>query len=307
MTLIACRAVTRTFGVGRRRRTALDQCNLSAGPGEIVGVVGPNGAGKTTLLRLLAGELMASSGEVLVGSHRAGTRAARRTVGYAPDPPVAPQELTGGEWLTYLAGQRSPSPQERLRRVGWAVELGELGSFLGRRIATYSRGMAQRLALAAAAVLQAGVLVLDEVLAGVDPLVQRHLRAHIARLARGGVCVVIASHDLAALERLATRVLVLWEGRGVADVYTAELMRERVAELALGGSALGRAQRLLARYPAGVRTGQGVAIPLIGGLSVEEILAAAREERLAVAGSRVRYQALEDILVRAAAAEASRR
>jgi ABC-2 type transport system ATP-binding protein len=302
--LVACRAVTRAFGNGRRRRLALDRCCFDAGPGEIVGVVGPNGAGKTTLLRLIAGELAATSGEVVVGSYRAGTRHARRMVGLASDPPVAPPELSGAEWLTYLAGQRSRSPQERLRRIGWAVEIGELESFVGRRIATYSRGMVQRLALAAAAVLQAGVLVLDEVLAGVDPLVQRHLRAQVASLARGGVCVVIASHDLAALERLATRVVVLWEGRVLADVYTAELMRERVAELTLGGSGLARAQRLLARYPAGVRTGQGVAIPLIGGISVEEILAAARDERLAVTGSRVRYRALEDILVRAAAVRA---
>lgn len=305
--LVACRAVTKAYGSGRRRRIALDRCSLGAGPGEIVGVVGPNGAGKTTLLRLIAGDLAATLGEVLVGPHRAGTRPARRVVGIAPDPPVAPPELTGSEWLAYLAAQRSRSPQDRLRRIRWAVELGDLGAFVGRRIGTYSRGMAQRLALAAAAVLQGGVLVLDEVLAGVDPLVQRHLREQVARLARSGVTVLIASHDLGTLERLATRVVVLWEGRVIADLSTAGLVRERVAELTLAGSALARAQRLLVRYPAGVRTGQGVAIPLIGGVSIEEVLAAARDERLAVTGSRVRYQALEDILVRAAQVEGTYR
>jgi ABC-type multidrug transport system ATPase subunit len=167
--------------------------------------------------------------------------------------------------------------------------------------------MVQRLALAAAALLQAGVLVLDEVLAGVDPLVQRHLREQVAHLARCGVVVLIASHDLGTLERLATRVVVLWEGRLIADLSTATLVRERVAELTLTGSALARAQRLLVRYPAAVRTGQGVAIPLIGGISVEEVLAAARDERLPVTGSRVRYQALDDILLRAAEAEGMRR
>ena len=305
--LVTCRAATGAYGFGRRRRIALDRCTLGVGPGEILGVVGPNGAGKTTLLRLVAGDLAVTSGEVLVGPHRAGTRWARRAVGVAPDPPVAPPELTGSEWLAYLAAQRSRSPQARLRRVRWAVELGDLGPFVGRRIGTYSRGMAQRLALAEAAVLQGGVLALDEVLAGVDPLVQRSLREQIAHLACGGVTVLIASHDLATLERLATRVVVLWEGRLIADLSTAALVRERVAELTLTGSALVGAHRLLLRYPMGVRTGQGVAIPLIGGISVEEVLAAAREERLPVAGSRVRYQALEDILVRAAEGRERRR
>ncbi len=297
--LVACRAVTKVYGSGRRSRTALADCSFSAGCGEIVGVVGPNGAGKTTLLSLIAGELVPTSGDVVVGQHRAGTRPARRAVGFAPDPPVVPPELTGAEWLAYLASQRSDSPQGRVRRVSWAVEFAELGGFVDRRIAGYSRGMAQRLALAAAAVLQEGVLVLDEVLAGVDPLVQRRLREQIAQLARHGSAVLIASHDLAAVERLATRVVVLWEGRVIADAFTAALVRERVAELTLTGSALAQAERLLLRYPGGVRTGQGVAIPLIGGLTVEEVLAAAREERLPVAGSRVRYQALEDLLVQA--------
>ncbi len=88
--------------------------------------------------------------------------------------------------------------------------------WMGRRIGTYSRGMTQRLVLAAAALLQAGVLVLDEVLAGVDPLVQRHLREQVVHLARSRVAVLIASHDLGTLERLATRVVVLWEGRLIA-------------------------------------------------------------------------------------------
>lgn len=299
MTTVRVFAAGRTFGSGRQACHALSACTFEAAAGEIVGVVGPNGAGKTTLLRLLAGDLALSRGDAFVGGFRAGSRAARRLVGYAPDPPIAPLELSGIEWLTYLASHRAPGPAARLTMVRGAVEIGGLEEFGGRRIAEYSRGMAQRLALAAAAMIGCGVLLLDEVLSGVDPLIGRRLRANIAGIAARGRLVLIASHDLATLERLATRVLVLWRGRVVADVMTASLLSERIAELSLNGSGLPRAPWLLDRFPGAVRTGDGVAVPLTGGLTIEAVLAACRDERIAIAASRVRYRALEDVLLAA--------
>lgn len=289
----------RTFGEGGKACVALDDCTFEAAGGEIVGVVGPNGAGKTTLLRLLAGDLALTHGEAFIGGFRAGTRAARRLVGYAPDPPIAPLELTGIEWLNYLASHRAGGPASRLTMVRGAVEIGGLEEFAGRRIAEYSRGMAQRLSLAAAAMIGCGVLLLDEVLSGVDPLIARRLRASVASIATQGRLVLVASHDLATLERLATRVLVLWRGRIVADVTTAALLTERVAELSLNGSGLPRVAWLLDRFPGAVRTGDGVAIPLSGGLTIEAVLAACRSERIAVSASRLRYRALEDVLLAA--------
>jgi ABC-2 type transport system ATP-binding protein len=298
--------VRKTYGSGRRARTALVGCSFSADRGEVLGVIGPNGAGKTTLLSIVAGAIPASAGTVLVEGHRAGTRMARRAVGFASDPPLAPPELTGGEWLHYLASHRASSPRDRTALVRHAVEVAELDAFVARRIATYSRGMGQRLALAAGVVSRAHVLLLDETLAGVDPLVQRRLREQIARLASERRCVVVASHDLAAVERLATRVLVLWRGRLAADLSTARLLTERVAELALSGSGLAAADRVVARYPGALRTGQGFTVPLGRGLTVEQVLAVCREERVPVAAARVRYRALEDILIAAEAAEAGR-
>lgn len=296
---IECAAVSRVFGSGRRERVALSRCSFQATAGELVGVVGPNGAGKTTLLRLLAGEISPTTGQVTVAGLRAGTAAARRLVGFAQDPPIAPPELTGVEWLTYLASHRASGPHQRTALVRWAIEFGHLAEFSGRRIGEYSRGMAQRLALAAAGTLAGSVLLLDEVLAGVDPLVARALRTSIASFATTNRVVLLASHDLATIERLATRVLVLCGGRLVSDVSTAELLHERMAELALNGGGLGRAEWLLARYPGSTRTGDGVAIPLTRGLTIEEVLATCRAERIPVAATRVRYRALEDLLVEA--------
>lgn len=297
MTLIAGASVAKEFGLGRRRRKALRDVSFGADAGEIVGVVGPNGAGKTTLLELIAGDLVLTSGELWIAGHRAGSRQARRAVGMAPDPPVAPSELTGVEWLSYLASYRTATGRDRVRRVHWAMELAEIAGFCGRRIGEYSRGMAQRLSLAAAAISAESVVVLDEVLSGIDPLVQRRLRARIAALASEERVVVVASHDLATIERLATRVLVLWDGRLVADVSTAALVGERVAELALTRADGATTQWLLDRFPGAARTDTGVAVPLAHGLTVERLLGACRERRIAVAASHIRYRALEDLLV----------
>lgn len=293
--------LTKVYGRGRRTRVALDTCAFTAQRGEVVGIIGPNGAGKTTLLGIVAGRLSASSGSVEIDGLRAGTTVARRMVGFASDPPLAPPELSGAEWLSYLASHRVARASERVRVVRRAIEVGEVGAFASRAIGGYSRGMGQRLALAAAVAERAELLVLDETLAGVDPLVQRRLRREIAALAAGGRCALIASHDLAAVERLATRVLVLWRGRIIADVSTARLLAERVAEITLSGSALSEVERLIVRYPGALRTGRGVAVPLTRGLTIEQVLTECHDQRIPVAGTRVRYRALEDILVAAEA------
>ncbi len=269
--------------------------------GEILGVVGPNGAGKTTLLRLIAGDIPLTAGAVWVDGRPAGTLSARRAVGYAADPPLVPPELTGLEWLKHMSSHRTSHPAERTSQVRWAVELAELDQYGRRRIAEYSRGMIQRLALAVAAVTGSSAVVLDEVLNGVDPLVASRLRTRISDLAGSGRLILLASHDLATVEKLATRVLVLWEGRLSADIDVAQLVRERVAELSLRGSALSRTECLVEQFPESVRTGEGLAVPLTKGLTMEKLLAACRSARVAVAASRIRYRVLEDILHAAAA------
>lgn len=299
MSSVRCRGLSHVYGSRRHRVHALRDVSFDAVAGEIVGLVGPNGAGKTTLLDILAGELCPTTGEVVVAGQRAGTLAARRAVGYAPDPPLAPPELTGLEWLGYLAAHRATSARERVHLVRAAVEFAGLEDFVGRRTGGYSHGMAQRLGLATAAISRGSVVLLDEALSGVDPLVHRRLREQIARLAATHKLVILSSHDLAAIERLATRVIILWGGRVHADVGTGALLKERVAELALDGASIKAVGWLLERFVGAARTGQGVAVPLTQGLTVEAILAACRDARIPIAGTRVRYRALEDLLLAA--------
>jgi ABC-2 type transport system ATP-binding protein len=293
MTLLHCESLGRRFGA----RSALQGISFTAGPGEILGLVGPNGAGKTTLLRILAGELGLSSGTASVAGLRTGTRSARSLVGYASDPPLTPPELSGLEWLRYLAAHCARTAAERLDLVRAAIEFGLLHEFVGRRVGEYSRGMAQRLALAAATLCARKVVLLDEVLSGIDPLVARALQRNLSRLAAGGRLIVLASHDLSTVEQLGTRALVLVQGRVAADVSMTALLGERVLELSLNGSTLASPEWLLHRFRGAVRTGEGVSIPLVDGLSTEQVLEECRSQRVAVAGSRLRYRKLEDILI----------
>ena len=294
--MLACRSLTRAFGRGDQRVVAIDSISLETGPGEVIGVVGPNGAGKSTLLRVLAGRMRPTAGSVSVQGTSIETRLARRLVGYAADPPLIPNEVTALEWLSYLASHRVDSPSQRLAMVRWAAELGSVSEFATRRVGTYSRGMAQRLATAAALMCGKAVALLDEVLNGLDPMAVRELGEGIARAVAGGRVVLVASHNLSTLERLATRVIVMREGRLVADEAMATFLRERVAELTLSGRSMAVADRLLHMFPGAARTGQGIDVPLSGRLSMEQLLAMCRAERVAVAGSRIRYRRLEDLL-----------
>lgn len=282
---------------GRRLR----EVSVTVSAGELIGVVGPRRGGKSELLELAAGVRPVGAGSVRLLDQPVGVRT-RRLAGWAPDPPVALPELTAVEWLRYRAAHLSDGAADRDRRVRDALALVGLDGAPECLLRSWPRPALQRLGLAAAAVGDPPVLLLDEPLAGLDPHAATEVRAALARLAAAGRAIAIASHDLGALERLATRVLVLVEGRLVADIPTARLLGERVAEVALNGGGLRAAGWLLARFPGAARTGEGVAIPLQDGLTVEQVLAACRSQRIVVAGSRVRYRALEDLLF-----EASRR
>ncbi len=136
--------------------------------------------------------------------------------------------------------------------------------------------MVQRLGLATAALTGSDVLVLDEVLGGVDPLVASRLRGTITQLSSMGRLVIVASHDLSTLERLATRVLVLLRGGLISDVNIARLATERVAELSLSGSGMSLCGRLLDRFAGATRTDDGVSIQLNQGLTIEQTIAVCR-------------------------------
>jgi len=289
-TPLEARDVVRRFGRGRRRVVAVAGVSLALAPGEIVGVVGANGAGKTTLLRVLAGLLEPHQGSVRVAGHLPGTPAARRVLGFAPDAPVFPAGLTAGEVLAYLAALHPGSGGGRAAAER-AIRLAGLEQVVARPAATLSAGWRRRLAFGQAVLGARHVLLLDETLAGLDPMARRALCERLAGLAAEGVAVLLSSHDLAAVERLAARVLVLRAGTVVREARTAELLGERVLEVTL--------DRRPAVTPAGFRpTARGLEMD-VGEETVEAALARCRAFGLPIRGSRVRLRTLEDVVVEA--------
>ena len=199
-------------GVSRRfrNRVAVRELSFEAREGEIVGLVGPNGAGKTTAIRVLSTVLAPSSGEFRVaGIPHSRPIEIRRRIGVLPESSGYPRNYTGTEYLRFharLFGLSGVATERLLVDVG-------LGERSAARIATYSRGMRQRLGIARALVNDPSVIFLDEPTLGLDPAGQRDLRELVRSIARDrGTTVVLSTHILSEVEELCSNVLILDDG-----------------------------------------------------------------------------------------------
>lgn len=202
--------VSKRFG----RRTVLDGVSFAAAPGEVTALIGHNGAGKTTLLRCALRLARPESGRVIVlGKDVRRYASVGRVAGSSLDATALPPNWTGRLAVTLVAdllGLPGPAAEEMLRQVG-------LDQVADDRVRTYSLGLRQRLALALALLGDRPVLLLDEPTNGLDPVAQRFVRDTLAERANAGATVLVASHDLLALETFADRVVLIREGRIVLD------------------------------------------------------------------------------------------
>jgi Cu-processing system ATP-binding protein len=210
--LITLSDVTKTFG----RQVAVRDVTFSLHAGECVGLVGHNGAGKSTLIKLMLGLIRPTGGSVrTLGGDPAGAAAGRARValGYLPENVAFQPAMTGAETLAFYA---------RLKRQdvrGNAALLARVGleEAARRRIATYSKGMRQRLGLAQALLGSPRALLLDEPTTGLDPAARQDFYALLRDLRDAGVGVLLSSHALAEMEGQVDRVVVMNAGRKVAD------------------------------------------------------------------------------------------
>jgi ABC-2 type transport system ATP-binding protein len=196
-------------------------------PGTVLGFLGPNGAGKTTVIRMLSTLLGPDAGSFAVaGVPHTRPAEIRGHLGVLPESAGYPAGQTGEEWLTFhgrLFGQGRRHAQVTAQRLLAEVGLAERGRSL---IASYSRGMRQRLGIARALVNDPRVVFLDEPTLGLDPIGQRQVLNLVTGVARGrGATVVLSTHVLAEVEQSCDRVLILNRGRVVAEGSVAEVVR----------------------------------------------------------------------------------
>ena len=216
---VELRAVSRWYG----NVVAVNDVSFSLGPG-ITGLLGPNGAGKSTLLHMMAGFLAPSAGEVLVGGRPAWKHPEMyRSLGLVPEREAVYPFLTGFEFaLTNARLHRLPDPEGAALR---AIEMVDLVAARDRRIGGYSKGMRQRAKLAGALVHDPRILLLDEPFNGMDPGQRLHMMEVLQELAAAGRTILISSHILEELHRLATNVLVVVAGRLAASGHFREIRR----------------------------------------------------------------------------------
>jgi ABC-2 type transport system ATP-binding protein len=219
---VRARGVVRTFG----DVIALDGVDLDVPAGEVHGLVGPNGAGKTTLLGLLLGLAVPDDGvlEILGRRVTAGTLPAG-VAGFLDGPGLYPS-LTARQNLEALARLRGSAAQAGRRRAGEALEQVGLAEVADDRVRGFSLGMRQRLALAAALLVEPQLMVLDEPANGLDPAGKRQVHRVITDLADRGTAVVLSSHRMDDLAALCAEVTLLATGRVVFSGPVAKLSAE---------------------------------------------------------------------------------
>lgn len=209
---------------------ALDDLSFEVRGGEIVGLLGPNGAGKTTAIRVLTTILSADRGHFSVmGVPDARPEEIRAFIGVLPESNGFPNAMTGMMFLTYMGRLYGRSAQQAQKKAANLLSLFGLSDAAHQRIATYSRGMKQRLAIARSLINDPKVLFLDEPTLGFDPKGQREMLQIIQEAAREHqVAIILSSHLLEVVEAICDRVIILNNGRPVASGSIDEI-KQKVA------------------------------------------------------------------------------
>jgi len=210
---------------------ALDRVSFSARSGEILGLLGPNGAGKTTLMRVLTTYLYPTQGSVQVGGADVvqDAKQVRRMIGYLPETAPLYMDMRVDEYLNFVAAARALSGPYRKERIEWVREKCSLKSVWKHAIFEISKGYKQRVGLAQALIHDPEVLILDEPTVGLDPIQILDIRNLIQSLSQEKT-IIFSTHILQEIEALAERIVIMSEGRLIAD-GTQEAITERAMEV----------------------------------------------------------------------------
>lgn len=287
--MIEIRELYKYYGEAR----ALGPVSVEIDQGEIVGLLGVNGAGKTTALRILACDLLPSSGSVRVDGIDVVERpeAVRERIGYLPDTPPLYTDMRVGEYLAFAAKLRGVPAKDVSRRVAAIEELTSLRERHEDPISTLSHGFQQRIGIAQAIIHEPKLVVLDEPISGLDPVQIVEMRQLVRQLG-GKHTVLVSSHILSEISETCDRILVIKDGEIVASGTEAELssrllegVRVRVTLRAPGGAegdAAAAAKAVLAGVP-GVRRVELTSTQETGSALASFLVDAASEVRPALA------------------------
>lgn len=222
--MITLSKVVKRFGTN----TAVDGISLSIKPGEIVGLLGPNGAGKTTTLRMLAGVLPPTKGSITIDGKRfdEAEYQLKRRIGYLPEDNPLYDELTVEEHLKFWAQMKQIPKTEMAEAMEFAIEHTGIGEVYYRIIGELSKGYRQRVGVAQAILTRPDILLLDEPTEGLDPNQRRDIQTLLNQLKKGRT-VIVSSHVLGEITKIANRILIINRGQVVGDDTPANLVKSK--------------------------------------------------------------------------------
>lgn len=207
--MIEIRNLRKNYG----NRPVVSDLSLTVQNGHVFGFLGPNGAGKTTTIKMLVGLVRADSGTIKIDGHEPHETACREHFGFMPEDPYFYDRLTGMEFLKFCGQLFQKSYHKSEREYGEILKLVGIYDARTRRIATYSKGMKQRLGFAQAIVNDPSHVFLDEPLDGLDPIGRREIKGIIKKLHSAGKTIFFNSHVLADVEEICHEIGIIHEGK----------------------------------------------------------------------------------------------
>ena len=218
------RELVRDYGTLR----ALAGISFDIRPGEIFGLIGPNGSGKTTTLRIISTLLKPTSGEVRLFDTDVVRQpdAARRLISYLPEEAGAYKNLSGLDYLRFMATFYTKDSLARDKMVEAAESIAELGPRIKDKVKAFSKGMTRKLLLARALMTQPKLAILDEPTSGLDVSNSMEIRNRVREFARAGLTVLLSSHNMLEVEFLSDRVALIQQGK-IIETGTPDELKAR--------------------------------------------------------------------------------
>lgn len=213
-------------------KKACDNVNISVEAGDIFGFIGHNGAGKSTTIRAVVGVLDFTEGEITIGGHsvKSEPMECKKITAYIPDNPDIYENLTGIQYLNFVADAYLVSAEDRSERIKKYGDLFEITDALGDLISSYSHGMKQKVAVMGALIHNPKLLVLDEPFVGLDPKAAHTLKEIMKELCENGAAVFFSTHVLDVAEKLCNKIAIIKGGKIIASGETEKLIGDKSLE-----------------------------------------------------------------------------
>ncbi len=213
-------------------KVAADHVTLTVESGDIYGFIGHNGAGKSTTIRAVVGVLDFSEGEIYIDGHSVKTEPieCKKITAYIPDDPDLYENMTGIQYLNFIADIFEISSDEREKSIKQYGDLLELTEALGDLISSYSHGMKQKLAIISALIHKPKLIVMDEPFVGLDPSASYKLKQVMRQMCEKGTAIFFSTHVLDVAEKLCNKIAIIRHGKIIASGTIEELTDGRSLE-----------------------------------------------------------------------------